>query len=146
VLVDYELGTASEFGLFLENEHGDETLIGYTVGAQQIFVDRGRSCLIAFNPSFPGTRASTPTLVPPLRGMDVIRFHIFVDRSSIELFANGGGFVMSELVFPTSDYDRIGLFTQDGKAHLVRCDIWELESIWNDQKENPGLSEIGNKR
>jgi len=59
----------------------------------------------------------------------VLRLHIFVDRSSIEIFANDGERVVSAVIFPSDEQQGISIFAAGGK---VDCHIkaWELKTIW----------------
>ena len=45
-------------------------------------------------------------------------FDIFVDKSSVELFVDGGRIAMTNLVFPTKPYDRVRFYTLDGNAKV----------------------------
>ncbi|MBS0261559.1 MAG: glycoside hydrolase family 32 protein, partial [Planctomycetes bacterium] len=82
------------------------TEIGYDREAQTIYVDRTKSGNVAFHPAFAG-RHSGP-LTPDKQGR--IRLRIFVDASSVEVFGNDGETVITDLVFPPDDHDRIEFF------------------------------------
>ncbi|MHC4648643.1 MAG: GH32 C-terminal domain-containing protein [Planctomycetota bacterium] len=61
---------------------------------------------------------------------DRIKLHILVDRTCIEVFANGGRVSMF-LSFPLDTQDRsLELFARWGRARLEKLDIWKLKSIW----------------
>ena len=60
-----------------------------------------------------------------------IKFHVFVDQSSIEVFVNDGALVMTSLVFPYSNGLGIETFSLNGKTTtMISLKIWELASIW----------------
>ena len=66
--------------------------------------------------------------VNPMDGK--VRFRIFVDKSSVEIFANEGKDVFTMLTYPSEEQTGIEIF-----AHRpgTRMDMkaWTLESIWN---------------
>jgi fructan beta-fructosidase len=125
VLVEYEPGTASEFGLIVGNTNGEKTAIGYEVLTRRLFVDRRDSGVTDFSPDFAGFRHE----VAQISELDVVRLDIFVDRSSIEVFANDGSASITDLVFPRSPYNRLELYAKSGDVYLRQAEMWEIESI-----------------
>ena len=70
-------------------------------------------------------------MTAPLDAKDgKVRLHIFVDQSSIEVFANDGEVTMSALMFPGPESLGIELFSENGEATLANLSAWELDSIW----------------
>lgn len=55
-------------------------------------------------------------------------FHldIFADKSSIELFVDGGRIAMTNLVFPVAPYENVKLYSQGGKAEFQNMKIHTL--------------------
>ena len=51
---------------------------------------------------------------------------IFVDKSSIELFVDGGRIAMTNLVFPVAPYENVKLYTKGGKAEFKNMKIHKL--------------------
>ena len=51
---------------------------------------------------------------------------IFVDKSSVELFVDGGRIAMTNLVFPIAPYENIKLYTKDGKAEFNNIKVHKL--------------------
>ncbi|NUQ66322.1 MAG: glycoside hydrolase family 32 protein [Pirellulales bacterium] len=64
-----------------------------------------------------------------------IRLRILVDRTSIEVFANGGRVQMAGCYLPESDNKGLAAYATGGHAAAVALDVWELRSIWK-EKEN----------
>jgi fructan beta-fructosidase len=56
--------------------------------------------------------------------------HIFVDQSSVEVFAENGKIVMSATTFPSESQKSIETFAKGGKTKLVSFKGWNLDSIW----------------
>ena len=50
---------------------------------------------------------------------------IFVDRSSVELFVDGGRVAMTNLVFPTNPYSQLRFFS-DGEAKVEKAVAYTL--------------------
>ncbi|PFN98540.1 hypothetical protein COJ85_20880 [Bacillus sp. AFS076308] len=60
-----------------------------------------------------------------------MKFHVFVDRSTIEVFGNNGEIAMTNLTFPDSQSDGLELFSNGGNVKLLSLDIYRLKSIWS---------------
>jgi sucrose-6-phosphate hydrolase SacC (GH32 family) len=94
----------------------EETLVGYD---GQLFVDRRKSGNTNFSKDFPGIHRA------PLAGPPIL--HIFVDRSSVEVFGGSGEAVISDRIFPSPQSTSLEL---SGAGKVVSLDIWKLKSIW----------------
>jgi fructan beta-fructosidase len=125
VVAEFELGTATEFGLRVREGRGEETLVGYDTAGKQLFVDRTRSGKSDFKPGFAG-RSAGPLEVDGRR----VKLHLFVDRSSVEVFGNDGGTVLSELIFPRTESQGLQVYARGGEVRLVRMDVWKLKPAW----------------
>lgn len=62
---------------------------------------------------------------------DKLKLHIFIDRSSIEVFVNDGDFSLSSRFYPSSEYRFITFFAENGSAHFEQFNCWQLKSSWN---------------
>lgn len=51
---------------------------------------------------------------------------IYVDKSSIEIFVDGGRIAMTNLVFPVAPYENIKLYTKGGKAEFKNVKVHQL--------------------
>ena len=58
---------------------------------------------------------------------DAIRLQIFVDRSSVEVFGNGGQVVFAEQIFPNAASQGVELFVEGGEVRLSALDIYRLK-------------------
>lgn len=124
ILAEFHIGDAQEFGLKVHVGSDQETVIGYDTRTQAVFVDRSRSGVIDFHPGFTGRRSAP---LDPVQG--VIKLHVFVDAGSIEVFANEGECVLTELLFPGPG-DAAFVYVQGGSTTLLTLDVWRLKSIW----------------
>jgi fructan beta-fructosidase len=100
------------------------TVIGHDAARREIFVDRTRSRPgKPFHADFPG-RFAAPVAS---RGDDgKIRIRVFVDRTSVELFADGGASVITANTFPAAD----AVALTPPPAGMKSFKVWRLRSIW----------------
>ncbi len=126
MIVDIDPGNSEVAGLMLRVGEGEETIVGYDARSKTAFVDRRNSGQEDFTDEF-GVRNDAPALLVDGK----IRLHIFVDWSSIEVFANNGVPVITNRIFPDSESRGIHVFAQGGTATFESIDFWPLSSIWN---------------
>ena len=119
--VQFTLATAIEFGLKLCTGDGEETIIGYDVSSQELFIDRQRAGDHAFSDQFAGVHRA-----PLVSQGGKISLHIFLDSCSVEIFAGDGSTVLSDLIFPQSRNLKLEFYVRDGNVHLNKLDIWKL--------------------
>lgn len=99
---------AASFALVLSNKGGDSVMIGYDRETGRYYIDR-RHAGVSMGPDF--DRVYT---APRVSRDSAIILTIYVDGSSIELFADGGLTTMTALVFPRQPYDRMAMRSPDG--------------------------------
>lgn len=86
----------------LSNGQGEQVTFTYDFRTREFTMDRTRSGLTDFAPSFAAiTKASFDRADEPQR------VRILVDRQSMEIFDSAGQFCMTNLVFPTHPYTRV---------------------------------------
>ncbi|OYP57579.1 2,6-beta-D-fructofuranosidase [Prevotella sp. P5-92] len=90
----------------LSNAKGESVVMTYDDEEETFDMDRRRSGNISFSDAFP-VATSSPTYGK------VRQLRIFVDRCSVEAFDGDGKMCMTNLVFPSTPYDKI---TVKGKA------------------------------
>ena len=126
IVAEFELGTASEFGFKVLKGGEHFTTIGYHVADAALFIDRRNSGEVDFHAAFAGVcRAPSETVNGSLR------VHLFIDRSTIEVFSGDGRAVMSALVLPLTTDDSLGLYARNGVARLTQLEIYILRSVWS---------------
>ena len=59
-----------------------------------------------------------------------IALQILVDRTSLEVFGNGGRVSITSYFSPKDDVKDIGVFSRNGSAKVVSLEVFELRSIW----------------
>jgi sucrose-6-phosphate hydrolase SacC (GH32 family) len=64
---------------------------------------------------------------------NLFEFELLIDRSSIELFIEGGRYVISTTFTPDPDKNRYMLYTIGGEILVKNLEVHELKSIWNNK-------------
>ena len=140
---DLQAGTADKCGVEIANDKGEKVSIYYDVKAQRFVMDRAESGITEFgnkvephqldnaqslkrykevtvnyhNAFALGTWAPVPVKV------DAHHVQIFVDKSSVELFVDGGRIAMTNLVFPNEPYNQLRFFggkVANAKAYNIK--------------------------
>jgi fructan beta-fructosidase len=112
-------------GIILENSLNERVIIGYSLLHKQFYVDRKEAGPSGFSKEFAGiTRA-------PYNAGTSLKLHLFVDASSVELFVDDGGLVITTLVFPTEKFTRVKLFSKKGDAVLTKAVFHGINKIWH---------------
>ncbi|WP_309119840.1 glycoside hydrolase family 32 protein [Paenibacillus sp.] len=125
LVVSFDLRSteASAFGLRVRmSADGKQyTEIGYRTEARTLYVDRSKAgrgdggvAEVVMEPSPDGS----------------LKLHAFLDRSSLELFANDGVKTMTNRIYPDPDSLGMELFAIGGPAAMNAFEAWELKSIW----------------
>jgi fructan beta-fructosidase len=124
--IEAEIDTTgtSEVGFRLRKGNGVETVVGVMTATNTLFVDRTKSGDVSFSKEFPGRYSTT------LSGTKRVKLHIFVDRSSVEVFINDGEEVMTDRIYPPPGSTGIELYSTVGAAKVVSLSYWPLQSIW----------------
>jgi fructan beta-fructosidase len=117
-------GQGRDVGFRVRKNKDVETLIGFDLAHSEVYVDRTRSGEVSFSKDFPGRHSAKIE-----RGASV-KLHVFVDRSSIEVFVNDGERVLSERIYPPAGSDGIEVFGDEKGARVVSLNVWELNSVW----------------
>jgi levanase len=98
-------GDASEAGVRLRRSSvnagevaEEETVVGIDATSRRVFVDRTHSGKTDWSPDFPA-RVSAPLKHPQANS---VRLEIVVDRNSVEVFAENGETVLTNLIYPAA--------------------------------------------
>lgn len=124
IIAEFAPGTAEEFGLKVRTSENHGTIVGYRRQDQELFVDRSHSGDTAFHEEF--ARKHTVKLK---QTNDRLRLHIWVDKSSIEVFAADGEAVMTDLIFPGESDTGLDIYSRGGTTELLSLEIYDLKAI-----------------
>lgn len=116
--------SAANFGLNLFSSAAGRVILGFDAKSSTVYLDRRNVGDNSFSPLF--AKISTA----PIQYDSTIKFHVFVDQSSIEVFINEGETVFTSSVFPYSGSTGLELFSLKGSAPLQKLKVWPLKSIW----------------
>lgn len=131
---DLKLDNAEEAGLFLYKTGEEKTVISLDKKKGQVLLDRRRSGQTQFSDAFSGVdtiklaalstspisgeNSSTqgPAEQFHFRNAEQIHFRILADQCLVEIFVNGGEYVLTDLVFPKGQQGGIEFFSKGGMA------------------------------
>lgn len=118
---------ASKFGVkVLTGTNGDETVIGYDVAARRLFIDRTKSGTAAAKMTgFYGVHSAPLTLRD-----GTLNLRILVDNSIVEVFAENGERVLTDLVYPATGSNGVKVFAEGGTARLDAIAVYQMRSTW----------------
>lgn len=117
-------GSAGAFGLMLRCGEQELTRVGWDGARQALFVDRSLS-----GPGPDDAVYRTPQYAPLVAAPDgTVRWRVVLDRCSVEVFADGGAVVLTNLIFPSPDSFGLKAFALGGAAELVSLECWALAS------------------
>jgi fructan beta-fructosidase len=120
------------FALHLGNESGENLTFGFDKEKGRYYIDRTKAGDHSFDSSFSGIHYAPK--VGTGKGLDIT---LFIDVASIEVFADSGLSVMTEVFFPKKPITRLSLHSHDGiKMRLIK--YTPLQSIFK--------NEIGKKK
>jgi beta-fructofuranosidase len=126
IIADLEPGDAQQVGLKVRCSPGgeEETLIYYDGKRQCLVIDARRASLD------PSTDRSVEQGDFRIESGETLQLRIFIDRSVLEVFANGRVCITSRIYPSRSDSLGLCLFATGGSAWFKSIDIWEMNSIW----------------
>ncbi len=121
ILLDIEPAKADSVTLTFSNDKGENTVMVYNPSAQTLSFDRRKSGIVDFSQDFPAV-----TVAPTFNKGKNLPLRIFIDRSSMEVFINGGRSVMTNLVFPTAPYSTITVCAAGAQAKVKNLKIYTI--------------------
>ncbi len=113
------------FGWKLLAADGAFSEAGYNASRGELFVDRTHSGVTGFSPDFPAR-----TVAALASGNAPVSLTILVDRSTIEVFAQGGRVAMTNLVYPPAGPPAIEFYARGDPPRQIAVDLWGLRSAW----------------
>jgi fructan beta-fructosidase len=99
----------------------EQTVVGINAQTEELYVDRSASGKHDFHKLFRGLHSAK--LTGPASAYDL---SIYVDRSSVEVFAGGGQAVITDLIFPEPASAGLAAFAEHEEDLFLSLDIYEL--------------------
>ncbi len=121
--LEAEIASTQGSQLFIHDAANHTIVVGFDPEKKQVYVDRTQSAEANFSPDFPGKHAGA------VASGNRVKLHLFVDQSTLELFANEGERVITDRVY-LDGAAKIGFqsASPDAKATVT---IWPMKSIWH---------------
>lgn len=120
---EFDVKGRDAFGFYLCEGGGRRLVLSYDPSSQNLTLDRTNVADVEI-PKF--DRVAFCNV--PLRNGKLL-LNIFVDKSTVEIFADNGSAVMTALTYPGENQNGVSLFSLN-KGVSVRLNAWELGSIW----------------
>lgn len=120
---EFSVNGSQEFGFILRKGTWYGTRVGYESKWSQVYVDRTHSGDLVVAPTF-ASRHDAPIRVENGR----VRLHILLDRSSVELFANGGLATITDLIYPRQEDRGISVYSVGNDPSVMSLDIWTIKN------------------
>lgn len=111
---------ADRVGCKILGKGEEETIISFNPKEEKLVLDCTKS-----GKKEDGIRKVT------MKAEEKLILHLYLDRSSIEVFANEGAATMTSRMYPTEDQLGFELFVENGKATVEEVCYWTLKDIWN---------------
>ena len=121
-----DLNGDSGVELLLANSKGERVQFGYDVASGRYYIDRTFAGKSDFSKDYAGVHYSSSEN----NDVQVIDFKVYVDHSSIEIFAEQGRVAMTEIFFPTENFDQLSISSPQGQVELLEGRIHYLDRIW----------------
>ncbi|MGG3987219.1 glycoside hydrolase family 32 protein [Bacillus smithii] len=118
MICDFENFDAKEFGVEFRVGDCEKTIIKYDSIQKKVILDR----------TFSGQPVAEEygTVRKCFLDAAKVKFHLFVDTSSVEIFINDGEEVFTSRIFPQEDSKGIRFFAEGGKV-LLHTTKWDFE-------------------
>jgi len=123
--LEFELPQKGMVEVRFSNSHDESLSVGYNVSEKTYFVDRSFAGDDGFSKEFADYHVADAAYEK-----ENIKLLLYLDHSSIEMFADGGKCVMTEIFFPTAPFDKVELITEANDVKLQKGAISVLKGIW----------------
>ena len=122
--LNLSLEKINDFSIILSNDLGEKLVIGFDKKMNGYFIDRALSGKVDFQNDFAAKHTA-----PRISSNQKINMSLIIDESSIELFADDGLSVMTEIYFPGKPYNHIQIETKKSIV-FKKIKYSSLKSIW----------------
>ena len=111
ILIELEPGDAQEFGLRIRCSEDGSRAVHISYNGQTLNIDGNR---IPFS----------------LRSDDILKLHLFLDHSVLEVFVNDGRECLTRIIDTPPEDLGIHVFAYGGRITVNRLEVWKMQSIW----------------
>lgn len=117
LICEVDMEDALEFGIEFRANEQDKTVVKYDARSKKIVLDRTLSGEI-FGSTY-GTMRKCEL------DSKKIKFHLFVDKSSVEIFINDGEAVFTARIFPNQSANYIRFYSKGGSVSF-NAEKWDI--------------------
>jgi beta-fructofuranosidase len=108
-----------QVGIKIRGVNEEETRLTYHIDEQKLTLDCSQS-----GKENDGVRHAA------LEANGLLTLRIFIDRSSIEVFANDGQVTMTSRIYPKEERLGVEIFTKNDEVKIKDLTYWKLKDIW----------------
>ncbi len=112
------------FSITFSNTMGEKVIVGYDKSTDKYFIDRTNSGKVDFEKGFAAKHTA-----PRFSDKNNVGLTLIIDNASIELFADNGLTVMTEIFFPNEIYSQVQLKSTPGFV-VKSLQFSAMKSIW----------------
>jgi fructan beta-fructosidase len=124
--IDLSSTKSKDFGIELNNSKGEVYRIGFDVKENSFYSDRTKAGPPGISEKF----AVKKHFAPRLSKGKSVKFQLFFDTASVELFADNGQTALTDIYFPTEDFAVYKIYSDGEKIEAKNLSAWKLKSIW----------------
>jgi len=122
--INLSIDEIKDFSLIISNGTGEELITGFDKKQNQYFIDRTKSGKVDFQKEFAARHVA-----PRFTDSRKMNISLLIDVSSVELFADDGLSVMTEIFFPDKPYNQIHVQSPENIV-IKKLEYISLKSIW----------------
>jgi fructan beta-fructosidase len=122
--LDMTFKTSESFHVVLSNKVGQELVVGYDSESKQYYIDRTKAGKSDFNAEF-----AKKHLAPRISTDNRVKVSLIVDVASIELFADNGLTVMTDVFFPDEIINTLHI-ERDKSTKVSDLKVYTIKSIY----------------
>ncbi|GEP48949.1 glycosyl hydrolase family 32 [Microbacterium saccharophilum] len=126
-------GDAESAGITVFGDADSGTRIGYDAELGRVFIDRRDSGDVGFHPAF----ASVEDAPVALAEDGTVSFEVYLDRASVELFAEDGRVTLTDQVFPEAGAVAVTAWAEGGTAIVESLSVTPLTPTMYKVPEEP---------
>ena len=121
--VEFNLGEAKKAGVIVAEKKGTDqkVIVGYDAIRKELYID----CTGSESGNKDARNLIQTAPIGSVNG--IIRIQVLIDKSSLEVFGNGGEKVISTMIYPDKDATGLSLFS-DSKTTVRSLKIWDLNN------------------
>jgi fructan beta-fructosidase len=121
------LSATENFCITLSNSLNQKLVIGFDKSKDEFFIDRTQSGKVDFEKGFAKRHVAPRFLQSQHFDVDLI-----IDKASVELFADNGLTIMTEIFFPNEDYSNVRIQSKE-KLNIKNLELSKLRSIYENK-------------